>query len=193
MRITSGILGGRRVEVPGRGVRPTQDKVRAALFSSLGAYVTGARVLDLYAGSGALGLEAWSRGASAVCWVERDRQVFALLKANVGRLCVGEGGGAVSCVMTDALGFVDHPPRGGAYDLVLADPPYDRDGDAPDRLGLLLERLRDQQGVKEGGFLVYEQSADEALVEKPGWMLVKEKKYGDTRLLFYRRKEEGAE
>jgi 16S rRNA (guanine966-N2)-methyltransferase len=186
MRITSGLIGGRNIEVPRDKVRPTQDKVRAALFSSLGDYTVGARVLDLFAGSGAMGLEAWSRGASKVWWVEADRVVYAVLKKNIETLC--RGGGEVRSIHADVLRFVSKPPE-EPFDLVLADPPYDRDG-TQNWIGQLLDLLQDNGIVKPGGFFVFEQSADEQIAENPGWILVKEKKYGDTRLVFYRRAEE---
>ena len=104
MRITSGIFGGRTIKVP-PGIRPTQDKVRQALFSSLGERIGGARVLDLFAGSGALGLEAWSRGAESVCFVESDARVFPILKENIKTLC-GEQP-ALSAIRSDAIRFLE--------------------------------------------------------------------------------------
>ena len=183
MRITSGLIGGRNLEVPRDKVRPTQDKVRAALFSSLGEYPVGAQVLDLFAGSGAMGLEAWSRGAESVCWVETDRAVYPILKKNVETLC--RDGGAVRTVQADVFRFLARPPE-APFDLILADPPYDRDG-SQQWLPRLLERLADPAWLKHGGFFIFEQSADEEILDRSGWMLVKEKKYGDTRLIFYRR------
>ena len=177
------------MDAPRQGARPTQDKVRAALFSSLGDYPVGARVLDLFAGSGALGLEAWSRGAAQVCWVESGKAVFPILKKNVETLC--RGGGEVQCIQADVFRYLAKPGL-GPFDLALADPPYDREG-TYNWLNLLLDALKDHGVVKMGGFFIFEQSAGEKFVEKPGWILVKEKKYGDTRLLFYRRMEKEAE
>ena len=89
MRVSGGALGGRRIEVPGGDrVRPTQDMVRQALFSSLAALVPECRFLDLFAGSGAVGLEAWSRGAAHVTWVERDPRTLAVLRGNVASLAL---------------------------------------------------------------------------------------------------------
>ena len=189
MRITGGILAGRHLEVPGSGVRPTQDKVRAALFSSLGDFAHGAHVLDLYAGSGALGIEAWSRGAARVCWVEAHRRVFPILKRNVEQLCVG--GGGVQCRMEDAPKFLDAYSGATPFQLILADPPYDREMEQG-RLERLLTGLERPGVLASGGFFIYEQSAGEPVAERAGWILVKEKKYGDTRLLYYTR-ERGSE
>jgi 16S rRNA (guanine966-N2)-methyltransferase len=85
MRVIAGSAGGIRLEVPKRGVRPTMDRVKAAIFSSLGDSVAGARVLDLFAGSGALGIEALSRGASSAVFVEEDRQSAEMIERNLAK------------------------------------------------------------------------------------------------------------
>lgn len=176
MRITSGQLGGRTIKVP-PGIRPTQDKVRQALFSSLGELVAGARVLDLFAGSGAFGLEAWSRGASSVCWVEQNGKVFTLLKESVRALC-GESPD-LQVVRSDAMLFLEKS-HAAPFNLILADPPY--------RAGVLENTLR-QAGartiLKVNGVVVFEQSTAEPIVELEGWRLANDKKYGETRLLTY--------
>lgn len=124
LRIIAGEFGGRRIEAPGgRGTRPTRAVVREAWFNVLGERVAGARVLDLFAGSGALGFEALSRGASHVCFVESNRAVLSLLRRNIEVL-----GATSRCevVNADALAVVSDLATGGgrAWDLVLADPPY---------------------------------------------------------------------
>jgi 16S rRNA (guanine966-N2)-methyltransferase len=121
VRIVAGRWGGRRLTTPrGSAVRPTADRVREALFSILGDAVPGARVLDLFAGSGALGLEALSRGAGSVTFVDSAAPALAAVRANLEAL-----GGEAEVRRSDALRFV----RGAAdeaqhYDLVLLDPPY---------------------------------------------------------------------
>ncbi len=122
MRIVSGIYGGRRLVAPkGTIARPTQDRVREAWFSILGPEVNGARVLDLFAGSGALGLEALSRGAASAEFVEKARPSLLALEANIAALGVQ---GVAQVRKGDALKFaVAVVP--GRYDLVFADPPYD--------------------------------------------------------------------
>lgn len=118
IRIVAGAAGGRRLRTPaGRDVRPTADRVREALFSSLGD-LAGARVLDLYAGSGALGLEALSRGAAQVTLVERAPAAVACIRRNIADL----GLGGAQLVPVPVERFLAGPPSG--YDLVLADPPY---------------------------------------------------------------------
>jgi 16S rRNA (guanine966-N2)-methyltransferase len=125
MRIVAGLARGRRLAVPpGDAVRPTADRVREALFSSLQPRLPDARVLDLYAGSGALGLEAASRGAARVVLVERDRRVLEVLRGNV--TAVGLAGVEVVAgeVLAVLAGRGGPSLSGGAFDLVLADPPY---------------------------------------------------------------------
>jgi len=117
-RIVAGTAGGRRLEVPPSGTRPTSDRVREALFSALEAAVglDGARVLDLYAGSGALGLEALSRGAASCLFVEQDRAALDALRANIAKLGARADVRAQSVL---ALG-----PAPAPLDLILMDPPY---------------------------------------------------------------------
>ena len=180
--------------MPRGDVRPTQDKVRAAIFSALGEFAVGARVLDLFAGSGALGLEAWSRGAESVCWVEQDRRALAVLRENIRQLCP-DGGERARCVALDAFRFLARRPAplpGGAahpaewFDLVLADPPYDRTG-AARWLEKTLPALAAGSMLRPGGLLVFELSAVEAAVPQAGWALTWDRTYGGTRVLMYRR------
>ena len=120
MRVIAGRFGGRRLAAPpGRTTRPTSDRVREALFSILGP-LDGERVLDLYAGSGALGIEALSRGAGSVVFVECDARAAAVLRGNLEAL-----GAEVEVRRVDVLAALrDARERGETYDLVLCDPPY---------------------------------------------------------------------
>ncbi|MFC1467156.1 16S rRNA (guanine(966)-N(2))-methyltransferase RsmD [Verrucomicrobiota bacterium] len=185
MRITSGILGGRTVKVPIKYVRPTQERVREALFSSLAGRVTGARVLDVFAGSGALGLEAWSRGAASVTFVEKQGVVFNTLRANVESLKKNGPDGTVSCIKMDALLFLKKPSA-GQYDLIFVDPPYDDDVFEATLNGIAAKSL-----LAPGGLLVYEMRSKKWLVKAPleflaasdQWELVKQKTYGEACLL----------
>jgi 16S rRNA (guanine966-N2)-methyltransferase len=122
-RVIAGTLGGRRLAVPPSGTRPTSDRVREALFSSLETDpgLAGLDVLDLCAGSGALGIEALSRGARHALFVESDRRAAVTLRRNLADL--GLAGAAV--VRTTPAGSVLGQPAGRPYQLVLADPPYD--------------------------------------------------------------------
>ncbi len=122
MRIVSGLYGGRRLVAPkGDIARPTQDRVREAWFSILGQEVQDARVLDLFAGSGALGLEALSRGGASADFVEKARASLIALEANIEALGVGK---VAKIRKGDALKFAE-TLEPGSYELVFADPPYD--------------------------------------------------------------------
>jgi len=178
MRVTSGTLRGRRIEVPKAGTRPTQDRVREALFSILGERVTGARFLDLFAGSGAVGLDAWSRGAEEVRWIDSDSRVATVLKKNVSTLC-GDDRGVLVC---DAYQFLKRGGDGVPFDLVFADPPY-----ADDCVDRLLEALGGEQHLAAGGFLIIEREDGWDEVAPAGWVLSTAKRYGKTRLYFFKR------
>jgi len=120
-RIIAGIYGGRRLTVPADArVRPTADRVREAWMSILGGRLLGARVLDLFAGSGALGLEALSRGAAHTTFVELAGASLLALRANIDALGVGD---RVTVRRADAIRFIERLGT-EAYDIVLADPPY---------------------------------------------------------------------
>ncbi len=121
MRVIAGTYGGRILKAPpGDSTRPTSDRVREALFSILGARVDGASVLDLFAGSGALGLEALSRGAGSVTFVDEAQPAIRAIQANLQALSA-----EAEVRKQDALRFLSHASRGAAqYDLVFLDPPY---------------------------------------------------------------------
>ena len=185
MRITGGELRGRKLVTPAQGVRPTQERAREAMFSSVLERLPGARVLDLYAGTGALGLEAWSRGAESVQWIENNRRTFRQLRDNVSRLC-GEAVAKDGCFCVDADTFLSRLQLrpGQRYDLVFADPPYDPDGERT-TLEKTLQQLSGQPTLKGSGLLVYEQSSKESVADVPGWIVRRNKTYGSTRLLMY--------
>lgn len=192
MRVTGGILGGRIVKVPrGDKVRPTQDRVRQALFSSLAARIPGCRFLDLFAGSGAVGLEAWSRGAFQVCWVEADARVFTVLQDNIAALCGSvtghDGAREWRSIRSDVFRFLNGLQGLARYDIVFADPPYDRGDEARWAVRLLDELARDQV-LSEDGVFVMEQAREETEVVHPKWDMVAMKEYGGTRLTIYRRR-----
>jgi 16S rRNA (guanine966-N2)-methyltransferase len=170
VRVIAGRFGGRRLAAPpGRGTRPTSDRVREALFSILGP-LDGETVLDLYAGSGALGIEALSRGARSVVFVERDPRALAVLRGNLAT--VGAEGevrrGDVLAALRDAR------ERGETYDLVLCDPPYRL---APDLGRSLGEALRP---VLASEARVVTESDRRAPLELDLLSLTDERRYGDT-------------
>ncbi|MEI6149074.1 MAG: 16S rRNA (guanine(966)-N(2))-methyltransferase RsmD [bacterium] len=187
MRVTGGTLGGRLLKTPkGDAVRPTQDKVRQALFSSFAASIPGCRFLDLFAGSGAVGLEAWSRGAAHVCWVESDDRVFGVLRGNVETLC-GTSGEGCKTVKSDVFRFLTGGRETGLYDIVFADPPYDHRGTLQ-WATRLLEAVSEPSLLAEKGYFVMEQAVDEAEAVHFAWEVLSVKTYGGTRLTVYGRR-----
>ena len=180
-RIVSGLAGGRRLKVPPAGVRPTGDRAREGLFNSLTTLVDleGAAVLDLYAGSGAIGLEALSRGAGSVVFVESGARVLPVLRANLA--AVGLPGGRV--VAGSVPSVVAGPPP-ARFDVVLADPPYATP--VSEVLGVL-------HGLAEGGWLapdavvVVERSAREEPWEWPTpFAGLRDRRYGEALLRYGR-------
>ena len=173
MRIVAGRYKGRRLRMPrGAPTRPTADRVREALFSMLGD-VSGARVLDLYAGSGALGIEALSRGADSAVFVERDPRAAAVIRANIE--AVGANG---EVRRQDVLRFLASDQR--PFDLVFCDPPYDS---GPRIAGLLAERL--PALLAEGARTVTE--SDKRWPLELPFPLLTERTYGDTRIAIHGR------
>lgn len=176
-RIIAGVAGGRTLHVPTRGTRPTADRVREALFSALGSrmYLEGSAVLDLYAGTGALGLEALSRGAEHVLLVENDSRAAAIVSRNID--AVGLPGAELRTAPVAAV--VGGPPD-RSYDLVLADPPYS----VPDSaIGTVLHRLVDGGWLAEDALVVVERSSRSAATEWPEPLTeVKSTRYGEARI-----------
>jgi 16S rRNA (guanine966-N2)-methyltransferase len=171
VRVVAGEFKGRRLQAPrGARTRPTADKVREALFSMLGD-VSGARVLDLYAGSGALGIEALSRGAESAVFVERDQRALAALRRNLEAI-----GADAGVRRQDVLRFLARPE--GTFDLVFCDPPYD---DAPRVAAPLSEALPAMLG--ENARIVTESDKrNPLLLSLP---LLVERAYGDTRIAIH--------
>ncbi|MBF6415646.1 16S rRNA (guanine(966)-N(2))-methyltransferase RsmD [Nocardia cyriacigeorgica] len=176
-RIVAGTAGGRRLRVPPAGTRPTSDRVREALFSAIDARLDldGARVLDLYAGSGALGLEALSRGAARAMLIESDRKAAAVVRGNIADLGLPGAQlrvGAVASVLAQSAS--------AAYDLVFSDPPYD----VPTE-----DVIADLTALAVNGWLapmalvIVERSIRSPEIAWPaGYAPLKPRKYGETRI-----------
>lgn len=179
-RLVAGTHGGRRLVVPaGTGTRPTSDRAREGLFSSLQSLVDleGARVLDLYAGSGALGLEALSRGAAEATLVEHDPRALVALRVNVRDL-----GLPASVVDADVTRFLmgPPPPYDARFEVVLLDPPYDDDVDP------VLASL--DPWLAEGAVVVVERRTRGAAPVPPGgWEQLRARRYGEATLWYFRR------
>lgn len=185
MRIVSGEWGGRTLQAPrGDAVRPTQDRVRQILFDILGRRVVRSAVLDLYAGTGALGFEALSRGAASVVFVESSARARAALEANRQALGAPDRSRVLAMSVTSALSKLES--EGRRFDWILADPPYDLGEEAR-----LIERLgRDGQELlaPEGG-VVIETRRESALAEAVGRLeRVRIRPAGGTMLHFFERR-----
>lgn len=183
MRIIAGAAKGLPIRVPQGEVRPTQDRVREALFNILGPLIDGARVLDLFCGSGSVGIEALSRGAAAVRMVDAAMTSCTVAKQNLERSRLKGG-----CITrSDCLSFVKRD--GGTYDLIFADPPYCKAiGDRDMIAELMTDRLAEL--LAEGGYFIAEAQegygvGDARTREFPGWTLVDTRHYGKNIILFY--------
>lgn len=178
MRIVAGRFRGRRLESPdSRRIRPTSDRVREALFSIIASRVGGATVLDLFAGTGALGLEALSRGAAQAVFVDQSAEAVRIIRANIQRLGVEDQAavlqGAVSRVVGRLAG------KGALFDLIFMDPPYGK-GDIAATLPLLSGLAHPE------AMLMVEHSVKEDLPDSSGpWILMEDRFYGDTAISFY--------
>jgi 16S rRNA (guanine966-N2)-methyltransferase len=183
VRVIAGSLGGRTLTAPrGLGTRPTSDRVREALFAALGD-VESLAVLDLYAGSGALAIEALSRGAGRALCVERDRAALRALHDNLAALDLGDVCRVLPVEVARARGAI---AKAGPFDLVLCDPPYAdvRSG----RVARDLARALATEGVLgPGARLVLEHGKNDQPPPLPGLVVARSRRYGDTTLTFYDR------
>ncbi|HET9252708.1 MAG TPA: 16S rRNA (guanine(966)-N(2))-methyltransferase RsmD [Candidatus Eisenbacteria bacterium] len=179
VRIVGGALRGRRLSVPERGVRPTSERAREAIFDILGPrLVTGARVLDLYAGTGALGIEALSRGARSADFVEKSPEIARRLARNLRELGFGEE----ARVHEGDLDRAELPGHlSGTWRLVFLDPPYD--GDAGPRW---VEALARASCLDPDGIVIYERRKGASAPSPSAFTLATERTYGDTTVAFYR-------
>jgi 16S rRNA (guanine966-N2)-methyltransferase len=175
VRVVAGVHGGRLLKAPpGRSTRPTSDRVREALFSILGS-VEDARVLDLFAGSGALGIEALSRGAREAVFVERDARAAATVQANLDALGID-----APVHRRDAFSWLGSASGGEeCFDLVFADPPYSSATRTAGRLNELLPPLITETSVT----VTESDKRDPLLLDLP---LIDERVYGDTRIAIHR-------
>ncbi|MFF4775161.1 16S rRNA (guanine(966)-N(2))-methyltransferase RsmD [Microtetraspora fusca] len=176
-RVIAGSAGGRRLAVPpGRGTRPTSDRAREGLFSTVGSFLgslDGARVLDLYAGSGAVGLEALSRGASHALLVESDAKAVRTIRQNIAALGLP---GAV--LRAEKVERVLAQGSAEPYDFVFADPPYSVSDETVTRV---LEALRSEGWVGEGTLVAVErESRGKDLVWPQGFEEDRVRRYGEA-------------
>lgn len=176
MRIIAGEYGGRRLVAPkGRGVRPTLERVREAVFDALGDLTGGARVLDLFAGSGAMGIEALSRGAEHVTWCDASERAVAAVRENLARLGAAASRCAVMHMPADAA--IERLAREGrAFDIVFVDPPWEGDLYEETLLHLAVSRI-----VRPGGIVVVEHARRIDVGTVYGDLVAaRERRYGDS-------------
>jgi len=187
MRITGGIFGGRNLLVPKTdAIRPTQDRVREALFNILAPEISGAVFLDLFAGCGAVGIEALSRGASSVTFVEQNHHHAEVLKKNLSSLQLPTSSSTSNLhfVLTDAYRWIA-AYSGPGFMMAFADPPYklgEEKGYAQ-----VLATLAERNVVQPNGLFIAEMTAVQKAEETPGWDLLRDRCYGKTRLCIWRR------
>lgn len=177
MRVIAGTLKGRRLKPPTwDGLRPTSDMLRETLFNILAPHIPGARVLDGYAGTGAVGIEALSRGAAMVTFIERDRRAQALIAANLAHCGIEDGYAIIRASVARAVS--DLRAAGASFDIAVLDPPYDREPDV--EAGALGDLLA------PGGIVVVEHARRRAPAVAIGRLLrTREVMSGDSTLSFY--------
>jgi len=183
MRITGGEFGGLNLKVPkSDAIRPTQDRVREALFNILAPEIGGAAFLDLFAGSGAVGIEALSRGAASVTFVEANKRHVAVLKENLATFNLQPS--TFNLVTADAYAWLSRY-AGAGFTMAFADPPYklgEEKGYAQ-----VLATLAERNVVRPDGMFVAEMTAVQKAEETPGWDLLRDRTYGKTRICIWRR------
>lgn len=178
MRVIAGTYKGRKLESPDNyDIRPTTDKAKEAMFSILANQMWGARVLDVFAGTGALGIEALSRGADSCLFVDHSRQSASLIRRNLEACGIGKEGRVVTGDYRRVLSSLEGP-----YDIILMDPPYNK-GLLDDAFAL----LRQQDLLAEEGIIVCEHRKEEEIPEEiHGFTREKERRYGIVKLSIYR-------
>lgn len=179
MRIIAGTAGRLAIKVPKAVTRPTTDFVRQAIFSILGTKVEDAAVLDLFAGSGAIGLEALSRGAASCTFVDEHRQAEIVIRENLEKSKL-QGG---RIVRADVHAWVARDT--GRYDLIFADPPYAKYPGDRDHVKELMAKPELAQRLADDGWLIAECSASTRSPEVAGWSLADRREYGSSAILLY--------
>jgi 16S rRNA (guanine966-N2)-methyltransferase len=181
--VIAGSAKGIRLRAPGAGTRPLADRVKQTLFAILEPDLPGAAVLDLFAGSGAGGIEALSRGAARATFVEKDQGAAAVIEANLRATSLA--GPPASVVRWDVVRWLDEPNAGDAFDIVLVDPPYAE----TELLGRILERLGAARApLAPDARVVAKHFWRDRPPERVGMLAVeRERRFGETALTFYRR------
>ncbi len=181
MRVIAGIAGGLPLAPPPRTTRPTMDKVRAAIFSSLADAVPGTRVLDLFAGSGALGIEALSRGATTATFVDADPAAAAIARKNLARTKL-----TGSVLATDVFRYLSIHSTPATFDLIFADPPYRKNDADRDFVADLLADPHLPAALAPGGTFILESVSHRPLpdLQTTAWQAIRTKSYGESAVAF---------
>jgi 16S rRNA (guanine966-N2)-methyltransferase len=183
MRVISGSAGGIPLRIPSHDLRPTMEMVRGAIFSALGERVVDARVLDLFSGSGAFGIEALSRGAAAATFVDNHPKAIAAIKANLEKTRL-----EAAIVRSDVFRFLEKTDQ--TFDLIFADPPYSKRPNDPD-LAIELVTCKALKGhLVDDGIVVLEKTSGDLPLEAHGWTAIRDKTYGSTQVFFLQRSQE---
>ena len=182
MRVIAGAAGGIRLDVPKTDVRPTMDRVKAAIFSSLGDEIIGARVLDLFAGTGALGIEALSRGAASALFVENNVNGIAAIERNLARTKL-EG----HIRRQDVFAFLRSTQIREPFQIIFADPPYEKTKSGAEFTTLLLQDPQLAEMLVPSGIFVLEKRPAEKMPGMPLWNVARARAYGSTEVLFLQR------
>ena len=178
MRVIAGTAGGIQLIVPETTIRPTMDRVKAAIFSSLGERIIGARGLDLFAGTGGLGIEALSRGAASALFVEENRAAVRAIEQNFIRTKLR---GQVRS--QEVFAFLESPPN-ELFDVIFADPPYEKTKTGEEFTRLLLANHKLAALLEPTGIFVLEKRPSEQLISSDLWQVTRAKTYGATEVLF---------
>ncbi len=181
MRVIAGTAGGTPLHTPRTDLRPTMDVVKGAIFSSLGDFIIGARVLDLFAGSGSLGIEALSRGAAHVSFVESDRRAVAAIEKNLEKTRLT--GPSASVHPMDVFRFIDRFAT-TSFEIILADPPYAKAEGERDFAPELLCAPMLRHALAPGGIFVLEHLPGAKLKLGDAWECFRQKRYGATEVAF---------
>lgn len=181
MRVVAGQAGGIPLHVPRTDVRPTMDRVKAAIFSSLGEKIVGARVLDLFAGTGALGIEALSRGSASAIFVEKNAHAVESIRRNLEKTHLS---GDVR--QADIFQFLDKSAAPAAYDIIFADPPYAKAPGEHDFGVELLECASLIRTLAPEGIFILEKIPGSPFPKIMRWECIRARKYGSTETAFLR-------
>lgn len=188
MRVIAGVAGGIRLDVPKSEVRPTMDRVKAAIFSSLGQEIIGANVLDLFAGTGALGIEALSRGAASALFIEENSAAVAAIERNLARTKL-EG----RVRKQEVFSFLRSAQGRDPFGIIFADPPYEKTKSGGVFTQMLLENVALAEMLEPSGIFVLEKRPSEKMPPTPLWEIIRARKYGATEVLFLQRSSAPAE